>query len=159
MIIAEKDPPRSALCHGPHKSDRRRAMAVGPPTAARHCVAVGSTSEVTATVSEVRPKSDMHSFVLPFDRAAHGRLLVSRRHTGGCNRTHGLDKLSGRPRVGRSCAALVEPAAILELAVGIVTEEVRRADRPVCPSHCLGFVVKVWKREIMSLGEALHILK
>src|SRR6476660_3420988 len=28
--------------------------------------------------------------VLPFDRAANGCLLISRRHTGGRNRTHGL---------------------------------------------------------------------
>src|SRR3974377_714249 len=98
-------------------------------------------------------------FVLPFDRAADRRLLVSRCHTGGRNRTHSLDKLSGRPRPKRSRAALVEPAAILELARGIVTEEVRRTDRPVRPSDCLRLVVEVWKREIMSLGEAFHILK
>jgi hypothetical protein len=30
-------------------------------------------------------------FVLPFDRAANRRLLLSRRHTAGRNRTHGLD--------------------------------------------------------------------
>src|SRR5215471_21672124 len=98
-------------------------------------------------------------FVLPFDRAANRCFLVSRRHAGGRNRTHGLDKLSGRPRARRSCAALVEPAAILELAVGIVTEEVRRTDRPIRASDCLGLVVEVWKREIMSLGERLHVLK
>src|SRR6267378_7387627 len=68
--------------------------------------------------------------VLPFDRAANGCLLISRRHTGGRNRTHGLDKLSERPRARRSCTAFVEPAAVLELAVGVVTEEVRRTDRP-----------------------------
>src|SRR6516165_5809063 len=98
-------------------------------------------------------------FVLPFDRAANRCFLVGRRHTGGRNRTHGLDKLSGRPRARRSRAALVEPAAILELAVGIVTEEIRRTDRPIRPSDCLSLVVEVWKREIVSLGEALHILK
>ena len=98
-------------------------------------------------------------FVLPFDRAANRRLLVGWHHAGGRNCTHSLDKLSGRPRARRSHAALVEPAAILELAVGIVTEEVRRTDRPVRPSDCLSLVVEVWKREIVSLGEALHILK
>src|ERR1700740_976242 len=98
-------------------------------------------------------------FLLPFDRAANRRLLVSRRHTGGRNRAHGLDKLSGRPRARRTCAAFVEPAAILELAVGIVTEEVRRTDRPIRPSDCLGLVVEIRKREIMRLRETLHILK
>src|SRR5262249_38031835 len=97
--------------------------------------------------------------VLPFDRAADGRLLVSRRHTGGRDRTHGLDKLSGRPRARRICAAFVEPAAILELAVCIVTEEVRRTDRPIPPCDCLRLVVKIGKREIMSFRETLHILK
>jgi hypothetical protein len=52
---------------------------------------------------------------IPFLRGRPRRLLVSRRHTDGRNRTHGLDKLSGRPRARRSCAAFVEPAAILEL--------------------------------------------
>src|SRR6202007_2220572 len=98
-------------------------------------------------------------FVLPFDRTANRRLLVSRRHTGGRNRAHGLDKLPGRPRARLSCAPFVEPAAILELAVGIVTEEVRRTDRSIRPSHCLGLVVEIWKRELMSLRGALHILK
>ena len=37
----------------------------------------------------------------PFDGAANRRLLVSRRHTGGRDRTHGLDKLSGPPARGR----------------------------------------------------------
>src|SRR5262249_30997880 len=97
--------------------------------------------------------------VLPFDRTANGRFLVGRRHTGGRNRTHGLNKLSGRLRARRSCAALVEPTAILELAVGGVTEEVRRTDRHICPSDCLGLVVEVWKREVMNLRETLHILK
>src|SRR6266849_2831678 len=97
--------------------------------------------------------------VPPFDRAANGRLLISRRHTGGRNRSHGLDKLSGRPCARWSCAAFVEPAAILELAVGVVTEEVRRTDRPIRPRDCLGLVVKIGKREIMSLRETLHILK
>src|SRR6266550_2149431 len=96
-------------------------------------------------------------FVFPFDRAANRRLLVSRRHTGGRNRTHGLDKLSGRPCPRRSRAAFVEPAAILELAVGVVTEEVRRTDRSIRSSDCLGLVVEVWKREIMSFPETLHI--
>src|SRR6476620_5724673 len=98
-------------------------------------------------------------FVFPFDRAANRRLLVIRRHAGGRNRTHGLDKLSGRLRARRSCAAFVEPAAILEPAAGIVTEEVRRTDRPIRPRDCLRLVVEVWKREIMSLREMLHILK
>src|ERR1700740_3607732 len=98
-------------------------------------------------------------FLLPFDRAANRRPLVSRRHTGGRNRAHGLDKLSGRTRARRSCAAFAEPAAILELAVGIITEEVRRTDRPVRPSDCLGLVVEIWKRELMSLRGALQILK
>src|SRR4029077_9228520 len=75
------------------------------------------------------------------------------------NRTHGLDKLSGRPRARRSCAAFAEPAAILELAVGIVTEEVRRTDRSKRSSDCLGLVVEIRKREIMSLRETLHNLK
>src|SRR6516225_10806577 len=87
------------------------------------------------------------SFALPFDRTANRRLLVSRRHTGGRNRTHGLDKLSGRSRARRSCAAFVEPAAILEPAVGIVTEEVRRTDRSIRPSDRLRLVVEVWKRK------------
>src|SRR6516225_8451898 len=99
------------------------------------------------------------SFALPFDRTANRRLLVSRRHTGGRNRTHGLDKLSGRPRARLSSAALVEPAAILELAISIVTEEVWRTNCPVRPRDPLSLVVEVWKREIMSLGEALHIFK
>ena len=60
-----------------------------------------------------------------------------RRYAGRRNRTHGLDKLSGRLRARRSCAAFVEPAAILEPAVGIVTEEVGRTDRPIRPSDCL----------------------
>src|SRR5260221_1159974 len=96
---------------------------------------------------------------MPFDRAANRRLLVSRRQSGGRNRAHGLDKLSGRPRARRSCAAFVEPAAILELAVGIVTEEVRRTDRPIRQGDCLGLVVEIWKREIMSLRETLHMSK
>src|ERR1700726_5153232 len=50
-------------------------------------------------------------FVLPFDRAANRRLLVSRRQTGGRNRAHGLDKLSGRALARRSCAAFVASAA------------------------------------------------
>src|ERR1700742_879120 len=98
-------------------------------------------------------------FVFPFDRAANRRILVSRRRTGGCNCAHGLDKLSGRLRARRSCAAFVEPAAILEPAVGIVTEEVRRTDRPIRPSYGLDLVVEIRKREIMSLRETLHILK
>src|SRR5690349_6982457 len=97
--------------------------------------------------------------VLPFDRAANRRLLVRWGQASGRNRAHSLDKLSGRPRPRRSCAALVEPAAIFELAIGIVTEKVRRTDRPVHPSDRLGLVVQVWKRKIMSLCEALHILK
>src|SRR5690349_15944490 len=97
--------------------------------------------------------------VLPFDRAANGRLLISRPHTGVRNRAHGLDKLSGRPRAGRSCAAFVEPAAVFELAVSVVTEEVRRTARPIRPRDRLGFVVKIRKWEIMSLRETLHILK
>ena len=72
---------------------------------------------------------------------------------------HGLDKLSGRLRARRSCAAFVEPAAILEPAVGIVTEEVRRTDRSIRSSDCLGLVAEIWKREIMSFRETLHILK
>src|SRR5260370_39861038 len=68
---------------------------------------------------------------------------------------HGLDKLSERPRARRSCTAFVEPAAVLELAVGVVTEEVRRTDRPIRPRDCLGLVVKIAKREIMSLRETL----
>src|SRR6516165_8716052 len=88
--------------------------------------------------------------VLPFDRATDRRLLVSRRHTLGRNRTHGLDKLTGRPLARRSYAAFVEPAAILELAVGIITEEVRRTDRPIRPCDCLcRLVVKIGKWEIM----------
>src|SRR5207247_6070901 len=82
-----------------------------------------------------------------------------RRQTGGRNRAHGLDKLSGRPGARRSCAAFVEPAAILELAVGIVTEEVRRTDRSIRSSDRLGLVVEIRKREIMSFRETLHILK
>src|SRR5207237_1752406 len=98
--------------------------------------------------------------ILPFDRAANGRLLIGRRHTTGVrNRAHGLDKLSGRPSAGRSCAAFVEPAAVLELAVGAVTEEVRRTHCPIRPRDCLGLVVQIWKRETMSLREMLHILK
>ena len=97
--------------------------------------------------------------ILPFDRATDRRLLVSRPYTRGCNRTHGLDKLSGRPLVRRSYAAFIEPTAILELAVGIVTEEVRRTDCPIAPCDCLRLVVKIGKREIMSLRETLHILK
>ena len=81
-------------------------------------------------------------FVFPFDRAANRRLLVIRLHAGGRNRTHGLDKLSGRLRARRSCAAFVEPAGIFEPAVGIVTEEVRRTDRPIRPSDCLRLVVR-----------------
>src|ERR1700760_556244 len=65
----------------------------------------------------------------------------------------------GAPRARRSCAAFVEPAAILELAVDIVTEEIRRTGRPIRPCDCLGLVVEIWKREIMSLRETLHILK
>ena len=57
--------------------------------------------------------------VFPFYGATDGRLLVSRRYTVGRNRTHGLDKLTGRTLARRSYAAFVEPAAILELAVGI----------------------------------------
>src|SRR5258706_1842894 len=95
-------------------------------------------------------------FVLPFDRAANRRLLVSRRQTGGRNRAHGLDKLSGRPRARRSCAAFVEAAAILELAVGIVTEEVPRTDRPIRPSDTLGLGVATWTRRTISLCESLH---
>jgi hypothetical protein len=76
--------------------------------------------------------------------------LISRRHTGGRNRTHGLDKLSERPRARRSCTAFVEPAAVLELAVGVVTEEVRRTDRPIRPRGCLGLVVKIGERETAS---------
>src|SRR6266576_3384578 len=97
--------------------------------------------------------------ILPFDRAANGRLLISRRHTGARNRAHGLDKLSGRPSAGRICAAFVEPAAVLELAVGAVTEEVRRTHCPIRPRDCLGLVVQIRKRETMSLREMLHILK
>src|SRR6267154_2334786 len=54
---------------------------------------------------------------------------------------------------------VLEGSAILELAVGIVTEEVRRTDRPIRPCDCLRLVVKIGKREIMSLRETLHILK
>ena len=97
--------------------------------------------------------------ILPFDRATDRRLLVSRRHTYRRNGTHGLDKLTGRPLAGRSYAAFVEPAAILELAVSIVTEEVRRTDRPIRPCDYLRLVVKIGKREIVSLRETLHILK
>src|SRR5260370_41558972 len=97
--------------------------------------------------------------VFPFGRAANGCLLISRRHTGGRNRTHGLDKLSERPRARRSCTAFVEPAAVLELAVGVVTEEVWRTDRPIRPRDCLGLVVKIGKRKIISLRETLHTLK
>src|SRR6516162_1498944 len=97
--------------------------------------------------------------VFPFYGATDGRLLVSRRHTGRRYGTHGLDKLTGRPLARRSYAAFVEPAAILELAVGIVTEEVRRPDRPICPRDCLRLVAKIGKWEIMSLRETLHILK
>ena len=79
--------------------------------------------------------------------------MISRRYAGGRNRAHGLDKLSGRPRAGRSCAAFVEPAAVFELAVGVVTEEVRRTDSPIRPRDCLGLVVKIRKRKIMSLRE------
>src|SRR5262249_22215610 len=80
-------------------------------------------------------------------------------HTGGRNRTHSVDKLSGRSRARRSRAAFVEPATILELAVSIVTEEVRRTDRPIRPCDRLRLIVKIGKREIMSLRETLHILK
>ena len=79
----------------------------------------------------------------PFDRAANRRLLISRRHTGSRNDTHGLDKLSGRPCAGRSCTSFVEPAAVLELAIGVVTEEVRRTDRPIRPRYCLGLIMEV----------------
>jgi hypothetical protein len=97
--------------------------------------------------------------ILPFDRAANGRLLVNGCLTGARNRAHGLDKLSGRLRARRSFAAFVEPTAVLELAVGAVTEEVRRTHRPIRSRHCLGLVVQIRKWETMSLGEMLHIFK
>src|SRR5258706_8483068 len=62
--------------------------------------------------------------VLPFDRAANGCLLISRRHAGGRNRTHGLDKLS---------------EAVTALAISITRrsscwiERLRRKLDPQCP--------------------------
>lgn len=99
------------------------------------------------------------SGILPFNRAAKGRVLISRRHTGPRNSAHGFDKLSGCLRAGRSFAAFVEPTAVLELTVGAVTEEVRRTHRPIRARDFLGLIVQIRKRKAVSLGEFLHIFK
>ena len=92
-----------------------------------------------------------HLMEQPTDGTCSGGRLAGR------DGAHGLDQLATRGRGYRCGAALVEAAAIPELALLVVAEEIRRADRAVGPRHRLVLVVQVRKRETVRLGEALHV--
>jgi len=84
------------------------------------------------------------------DRTANGRPLISRRHTGvRKSRAWPRQALAARPRGAELCA-FVEPAAVFEHAVGVVAEEIRRADRPVGLRDCLGLVAKIGRALLVS---------
>ena len=56
-------------------------------------------------------------------------------------------RMAARARGRRIGAALVESAAIFELAARVVAEEIRRAHRPIGSCRGLALVVQIRKRE------------
>src|SRR5271166_6889951 len=85
----------------------------------------------------------------PLDRAANGGDLVRRRLASRGDGAHGLEELAARAGRGRRGAAFVEAAAIFELEVAVVAEEIGRAQRAIGARNVLGFVMKVGELEIM----------
>ena len=97
----------------------------------------------------------LRSGVLPLDRTAdRGDLLAAAR----CR----LARPASWPRRGRGArlagagflARIVEPAAVLELQVGVEAEEVRRAYGAVGLGHCLRFVEHVGEGEVQLAAPA-----
>ena len=89
-----------------------------------------------------------------FDAARERRLFIPLVLAArcGCGAERSLPCGGARSIWTVPSSAFVEPAAILELAVGIVNEKVRRTDRPIRPCDYLRLVVKIGKRQIMNVS-------
>ena len=94
---------------------------------------------------------------LPLDRTADGRRLILRRHAGGRDGPHGLDKLPPRPRWKRPGPAFVEAAPVFQLELPVIAKIIRRADRAIGAGHGLALIVKIGKRQFVQACEEFHI--
>ena len=93
---------------------------------------------------------------LPLDRTADGRRLVGDDRVGRGDFPHRLHQLAPRAGGGRGGSALVEAAAIFQLAVRPIAEKIGGADGAVSPRDRLAFVVQIGEGEVVIFGENLH---
>src|SRR5690349_15479599 len=113
------------------------------------------------TVSALIPTLFSHrrsSSVFPFDRAAHAGNLVHRALAGAGNLRHRLEQVAACIW-HRARARGIEPAAVLQLQIGVEAEEVGRANRVIRASDLLALVPKIGKRKTQILCHALHVVE
>src|SRR5262249_45778499 len=94
----------------------------------------------------------------PLDRAADARRLGSRALASARDFQHPFVELTRRIRL-RPASGIVEPAAVLQLKLGVEAEEVRRADGAVRLGYRLRLVPEVGEGETHALRQRAHVVK
>src|SRR5262245_11398599 len=130
----------------------RPTMTTLAPSTARACAAARPMPLVAPVIGSCVPCTRSPKAMLltlrglPLDGATDRRKLLRRRRAHR-DSAHGLHEIAARARGDRGRATLVEAAAISELALVVISEEIRRADRTVGSRHRLVVVMQVRKRE------------
>src|SRR4029077_4813283 len=89
------------------------------------------------------------SGISPFYRATHARHLLGGALSRSCYLDHCIEQVTPRSRSALAMAHLINPAAILQLEVGIEAEEIGRTDRVIAPCHFLAPVDDIGKRQLL----------
>ena len=99
------------------------------------------------------------SGISPFYRAAHARHLLGGAPSRSCYLDHCIEQVTPRSWSALEMAHLINPAAILQLEVGVEAEEIGRTDRVIGPCHFLASIDDIGKRQLFFLRQAFHVLK
>src|SRR5262249_33021709 len=123
----------------------------------------GGVREARALWIWIAPKRTTWKFLTtpltpPLDRTSHACGLLERATAGLCHLRHRLEELTPRPG-HQARAGNIEAATVLQLVVGIESEEIGSALRAISARDLLRLVDHVGEGETVLLRQPLHVLE